>query len=142
LRPAMHEKPRWRCETSRQLVTLGTDVVCFVFVCVCLCLCVFWSCCSLIHASNSRGAVLLCVARGKVSEGIDFGHHHGYDREGGWMLIITKCVLWNPRADVVLWSSGCRFSTRRPPRFCSVSREWMLLLHCPSIECFGGFAHF
>ncbi|KAI9688793.1 MAG: DNA-dependent ATPase of the nucleotide excision repair factor 4 complex [Bathelium mastoideum] len=30
------------------------------------------------HAcSNGRGAVLLCVARGKVSEGIDFDHHYG-----------------------------------------------------------------
>jgi len=27
--------------------------------------------------SNGRGAVLLCVARGKVSEGIDFDHHYG-----------------------------------------------------------------
>ncbi|KAI1845429.1 hypothetical protein JX265_005290 [Neoarthrinium moseri] len=26
---------------------------------------------------NGRGAVLLCVARGKVSEGIDFDHHYG-----------------------------------------------------------------
>ena len=26
---------------------------------------------------NGRGAVLFCVARGKVSEGVDFGHHHG-----------------------------------------------------------------
>jgi len=27
--------------------------------------------------NNGRGAVLLCVARGKVSEGIDFDHHYG-----------------------------------------------------------------
>ena len=27
--------------------------------------------------SNGRGAILLCVARGKVSEGIDFDHHYG-----------------------------------------------------------------
>ncbi|CCX33794.1 Similar to DNA repair helicase rad15; acc. no. P26659 [Pyronema omphalodes CBS 100304] len=27
--------------------------------------------------SNGRGAVMLCVARGKVSEGIDFDHHYG-----------------------------------------------------------------
>ncbi|KAF1356228.1 hypothetical protein BDV97DRAFT_2260 [Delphinella strobiligena] len=27
--------------------------------------------------TNGRGAVLLCVARGKVSEGIDFDHHYG-----------------------------------------------------------------
>jgi len=27
--------------------------------------------------SNGRGAMLLCVARGKVSEGIDFDHHYG-----------------------------------------------------------------
>ncbi|KAJ8102957.1 hypothetical protein POJ06DRAFT_280185 [Lipomyces tetrasporus] len=27
--------------------------------------------------SNGRGAALLCVARGKVSEGIDFDHHYG-----------------------------------------------------------------
>ncbi|KAI9847627.1 MAG: DNA-dependent ATPase of the nucleotide excision repair factor 4 complex [Sclerophora amabilis] len=26
---------------------------------------------------NGRGAILLCVARGKVSEGIDFDHHYG-----------------------------------------------------------------
>ncbi|KTW28921.1 DNA repair helicase rad15 [Pneumocystis carinii B80] len=26
---------------------------------------------------NGRGAVLLCVARGKISEGIDFDHHYG-----------------------------------------------------------------
>lgn len=26
---------------------------------------------------NGRGAVMLCVARGKVSEGIDFDHHYG-----------------------------------------------------------------
>lgn len=26
---------------------------------------------------TGRGAVLLCVARGKVSEGVDFSHHHG-----------------------------------------------------------------
>jgi DNA excision repair protein ERCC-2 len=26
---------------------------------------------------NGRGAVLLAVARGKVSEGIDFDHHYG-----------------------------------------------------------------
>lgn len=26
---------------------------------------------------NGRGAVLLCVARGKVSEGVDFDHHYG-----------------------------------------------------------------
>ena len=27
--------------------------------------------------ANGRGAVMLCVARGKVSEGIDFDHHFG-----------------------------------------------------------------
>jgi DNA excision repair protein ERCC-2 len=27
--------------------------------------------------SNGKGAILLCVARGKVSEGIDFDHHYG-----------------------------------------------------------------
>ena len=27
--------------------------------------------------ANGRGAVMLCVARGKVSEGIDFDHHYG-----------------------------------------------------------------
>lgn len=27
--------------------------------------------------NNGRGAVMLCVARGKVSEGIDFDHHYG-----------------------------------------------------------------
>ncbi|KAG5519851.1 hypothetical protein PMAC_000126 [Pneumocystis sp. 'macacae'] len=27
--------------------------------------------------NNGRGAVLLCVARGKISEGIDFDHHYG-----------------------------------------------------------------
>ena len=26
---------------------------------------------------NGRGAVLLCVARGKVSEGVDFDHNYG-----------------------------------------------------------------
>lgn len=48
---------------------------------------------------NGRGAILLSVARGKVSEGIDFGE---------WTCLSSALVS--------VWSSGCSWSPRgRPP---------------------------
>ena len=41
---------------------------------------------------NGRGAVLLSVARGKVSEGIDFDHNYGR------AVILFGCVHLAPRA--------------------------------------------
>ena len=55
---------RWRiivgCENVRRVAVLDYNLVLLLQAC-----------------DNGRGAVLLSVARGKVSEGIDFDHNYG-----------------------------------------------------------------
>ena len=64
---------RWRiivgCEKVRRVAVLDSNLVLLLQAC-----------------DNGRGAVLLSVARGKVSEGLDFDHNYGR------AVIIFGCV--------------------------------------------------
>jgi hypothetical protein len=52
---------------------------------------------------NGRGAVMLCVARGKVSEGIDFDHHYGRT-----VLCIGIFFILNRPCSLILIYHSCR----------------------------------
>ena len=69
--------------------------------------------------NNGRGAVLLSVARGKVSEGIDFDHNYGRAViMFGWVFLFYFILLSVFQSDTLHESgSECHISTRKVGSF-------------------------
>ncbi|XP_010612937.1 general transcription and DNA repair factor IIH helicase subunit XPD isoform X2 [Fukomys damarensis] len=76
---------------------------------------------------NGRGAILLSVARGKVSEGIDFVHHYGR----AVIMFGVPYVYTQSRILKAAWSPACR----RAWSTCGTSSRSARTTSSPSMPC-------